>query len=112
MSTFTLVATGAPAHSTEWTFFVAALVLLVGPVIAERLRLPGLVGIVIGGTLVGPFVLNWVAREGIIASLGELGLLYLMFLAGLELDLDEFQRNRRPALTFGALTFAIPFLLG
>ena len=83
-----------PPESAEWTFFVAAVVLLAGPLIAERFRLPGLVGIVLGGTLVGPFVLDWVAREGIVESLGELGLLYLMFLAGLELDLDEFQRNR------------------
>ncbi|HUG63744.1 MAG TPA: cation:proton antiporter [Gaiellaceae bacterium] len=44
--------------------------------------------------------------------MGELGLLFLMFLAGLELDLDEFQRNRKPALTFGALTFTLPFVLG
>jgi Kef-type K+ transport system membrane component KefB len=106
------VAVDFPPDSSEWTFFVAALVLLVGPVIAERFHLPGLVGIVLGGTLVGPFVLDWVAREGIVESLGELGLLYLMFLAGLELDLDEFQRNRRPALTFGALTFSLPFVLG
>ena len=106
------VAVEFPPESAEWTFFVAALVLLAGPVIAERLRLPGIVGIVLGGTLVGPFVLDWIARDGIIESLGALGLLYLMFLAGLELDLDEFQRNRRPALTFGALTFTFPFVLG
>jgi Kef-type K+ transport system membrane component KefB len=101
-----------PPESAEWTFFVAAVVLLAGPVVAERVRLPGLVGIVIGGTLVGPFVLDWVEREGIVESLGELGLLFLMFIAGLELDLDEFQRNRKPALSFGALTFTIPFVLG
>jgi Kef-type K+ transport system membrane component KefB len=101
-----------PPESAEWTFFVAAVVLLAGPVVAERLRLPGLVGIVLGGMLVGPFVLDWVHREGVVESLGELGLLFLMFLAGLELDLDEFQRNRKPALTFGALTFTFPFVLG
>ena len=101
-----------PPESAEWTFFVAAVVLLAGPVLAERVRLPGLVGIVLGGTLIGPFVLDWVAREGLVESLGELGLLFLMFIAGLELDLDEFQRNRSPALTFGALTFSIPFVLG
>jgi Kef-type K+ transport system membrane component KefB len=107
-----VVAVDFPPESAEWTFFVAAVVLLVGPVVAERFGLPGLVGVVLGGTLVGPYVLDWVAREGIVESLGELGLLYLMFLAGLELDLDEFRRNQRPALTFGALTFSIPFVLG
>ena len=106
------VAVEFPPHSAEWTFFIAAVVLLAGPLIAERLRLPGLVGIILGGTLVGPFVLDWVAREGIVEALGALGLLYLMFIAGLELDLDDFARNRRPALSFGALTFALPFVLG
>jgi Kef-type K+ transport system membrane component KefB len=101
-----------PPESAEWTFFVAAVVLLAGPVVAERFRLPGLVGIVLGGMLVGPFVLDWVHREGVVESLGELGLLFLMFIAGLELDLDEFHRNRKPALTFGALTFTLPFVLG
>jgi Kef-type K+ transport system membrane component KefB len=47
------VAVDFPPHSSEWTFFVAALVLLAGPILAERLRLPGIVGIVLGGTLVG-----------------------------------------------------------
>jgi Kef-type K+ transport system membrane component KefB len=107
-----LLGASFPPESSEWIFFVAALVLLAGPVVAGRLGLPGLVGIVLGGTLVGPFVLDWIEREGIIEALGDLGLLYLMFLAGLELDLDEFQRNRRPALTFGGLTFALPFVLG
>jgi Kef-type K+ transport system membrane component KefB len=101
-----------PPESAEWTFFIAAAVLLAGPVVAARLRLPGLVGIVLGGMLVGPFVLDWVAREGVVEALGDLGLLFLMFLAGLELDLDEFQRNRTPALRFGALTFSLPFVLG
>jgi Kef-type K+ transport system membrane component KefB len=107
-----LLAVDFPPESAEWTFFIAAVVLLAGPVLAERVRLPGLVGIVLGGTLVGPFVLDWVEREGLVEALGELGLLFLMFIAGLELDLDEFQRNRKPALTFGALTFSIPFVLG
>jgi Kef-type K+ transport system membrane component KefB len=101
-----------PPESAEWTFFVAAIVLLAGPVLAERLRLPGLVGIVLGGAIVGPYVLDWVERDGVVESLGQLGLLFLMFIAGIELDLEEFQRDRRPALRFGALTFTIPFVLG
>ncbi len=107
-----LIAVEFPPESAEWTFFIAALVLLVGPIVVQRIGLPGIVGIVLGGTIVGPFVLDWITREGLVEALGQLGLLYLMFLAGLELDLDEFQRNRRPALSFGALTFSIPFVLG
>ena len=84
------VAVEFPPHSAEWTFFIAAVVLLAGPLIAERFRMPGLVGVIIGGTLVGPFVLDWVAREGTVEALWALGILYLMFIAGLELALDDF----------------------
>ncbi|MCS7008119.1 MAG: cation:proton antiporter, partial [Gaiellaceae bacterium] len=101
-----------PPSSAEWTFFVAATVILVGPLLAERVGLPGIVGIILGGLLVGPSALSWIEREGIVASLGELGILILMFLAGLELDIDEFRENRTAAFRFGALTFTLPFLLG
>ncbi len=101
-----------PPDSAEWVFFVSFAVILVGPLIFERLGFPGIVGVILGGLLVGPGVLDWVQREGVVESLGDLGILFLMFLAGLELDLDEFAANRRGALTFGALTFTIPFTLG
>lgn len=101
-----------PPTSAEWTFFVAAVVILVGPLLFERLGFPGIIGVILGGLLVGPGVLDWIERAGVVESLGDLGILVLMFLAGLELDLDEFQANRRGALTFGAFTFTIPFVLG
>jgi len=101
-----------PPTSAEWTFFVAAVVILVGPLLVERIGLPGIVGVILGGLLVGPFVLGWVERQGVVEDLGQLGILFLMFLAGLELDLDEFAANRRAALTFGAFTFTLPFVLG
>jgi Kef-type K+ transport system membrane component KefB len=101
-----------PPDSAEWVFFVCFAVILVGPLVFERLGFPGIVGVILGGLLVGPGVLDWVQRAGVVESLGDLGILVLMFLAGLELDLDEFAANRRGALTFGAFTFTIPFLLG
>jgi Kef-type K+ transport system membrane component KefB len=107
-----LLAIEFPPASAEWTFFVSFAVILLGPLLVERFGLPGIVGVIIGGLLVGPFVLGWVERQGVVESLGDLGILVLMFLAGLELDLDEFQANRRAALTFGAFTFTLPFVLG
>ncbi len=101
-----------PPTSAEWVFFVSFSVILLGPLLFERLGFPGIIGVILGGLLVGPGVLDWVQREGVVESLGDLGILFLMFLAGLELDLDEFAANRRGALTFGALTFTIPFVLG
>jgi Kef-type K+ transport system membrane component KefB len=101
-----------PPDSAEWVFFVCFAVILVGPLVFERLGFPGIIGVILGGLLVGPGVLDWVQREGVVESLGDLGILVLMFLAGLELDLDEFAANRRGALTFGAFTFTLPFVLG
>jgi Kef-type K+ transport system membrane component KefB len=101
-----------PPTSAEWVFFIAFAVILVGPLVFERLGFPGIVGVILGGLLVGPGVLGWIERDGAVESLGDLGILVLMFLAGLELDLDEFAANRRGALTFGAFTFTIPFVLG
>jgi Kef-type K+ transport system membrane component KefB len=71
-----------------------------------------MVGIVILGMVVGPNVLDWVPREGLVEGIGQLGLLTLMFLAGLELDLEEFARRRTESVRFGLITFAIPLLLG
>jgi Kef-type K+ transport system membrane component KefB len=101
-----------PPEGAEWTFFVCTVVILAGPLIAQRLRLPGMVGLVLGGVVVGPNVLDWVPREGVVEAIGQLGLLLLMFLAGLELDLDEFQRRRNEAVRFGLLTFGFPLVLG
>lgn len=101
-----------PPAGAEWTFFVCALVILVAPLAVQRLRLPGMVGLVLGGLLIGPNLLDWVPRVGVVEDVGQLGLLLLMFLAGLELDLDEFVRRRTDAVRFGLLTFAIPLALG
>jgi Kef-type K+ transport system membrane component KefB len=107
-----LLAVEFPPSSAEWVFFVSFSVILLGPLLCERLGFPGIIGVILGGLLVGPGVLDWVQRDGVVESLGDLGILFLMFLAGLELDLDEFAANRRGALTFGAFTFTIPFVLG
>jgi Kef-type K+ transport system membrane component KefB len=107
-----LLAVEFPPTSAEWVFFVSFSVILLGPLVCERLGFPGIIGVILGGLLVGPGVLDWVQRDGVVESLGDLGILFLMFLAGLELDLDEFAANRRGALTFGAFTFTIPFALG
>ena len=88
------------------------LVALVFPIVAERLRLPGVLGLVIGGLIIGPQVLGLLELPGLVAQLGGFGVLYLMFLAGLELDLDVLGRNRRQAGAFGALTFALPLSVG
>ena len=78
-------------EGTAWTLFVAVLVIVLAPYLAERVRIPGLIGLLAGGCIIGPNVLGIVSADtGIVEELGEVGLLYLMFLAGLELDLGVF----------------------
>ena len=83
-------------------------ILLVGPLLFERLRIPGLVGLIALGAVAGPSVTGLLERDETFILLGTFGLLYLMFTAGVTLDLAEFARQRRTAVAFGALSFAIP----
>ena len=81
--------------------------------LVERVRIPGLIGLLAGGCIIGPQVLGIVSdTTGVLHELGEVGLLYLMFLAGLELDLGVFARYRNQAIGFMALTFSAPLILG
>lgn len=91
-------------------FCVLAVVLFLPPLM-ERLRIPGLLGMILGGFLIGPAAFNLIDGAGL-QALGSVGLLYLMFLAGLELDLGLFNRNRGAGVRFGLLTFICPFVLG
>ena len=101
-----------PLVSPAWVFLTLMLVALVFPVVAERVGLPGVIGLVIGGLLVGQEGLGLLELPGVVSQLGGFGVLYLMFLAGLELDLDVLQKGLRQAVTFGLLTFALPLGLG
>ena len=88
------------------------LIILVAPLLFRRFRIPGLVGLIIAGVVVGPNAANLLDRDPTIILLGTVGLLYLMFLAGLEINLNLFARHRNRSLIFGALTFVLPQGLG
>ncbi len=99
---------GAP-----WEFLVVFAVLLLGPVLFRRAGIPGIIGLLVGGYAIGPHGLTLIgAGNNTLPDLGQLGLLYLMFVAGVELNLNLLRKHRRSAVTFGLLTFAIPFALG
>src|SRR5690554_3633052 len=100
-------------HGTAWELLVSVIVVVAGPIIVERVRIPGLIGLLAGGCLIGPNVLGVVSSsDGVLHELGEVGLLYLMFVAGLELDFGVFARYRRQAVGFSMLTFTIPLAFG
>lgn len=91
---------------------LAMAIFLVVPLLFQRLRVPGMIGLILAGAAVGPFGAGLLARDDTIVLLGTVGLLYLMFLVGLELDLVDFNRYRNRSLIFGGLSFAIPQLVG
>lgn len=93
-------------------FAVAMVVFLLVPLIFERLRVPGLIGLIVVGAVIGDKGIGLLARDSTIELLGTVGLLYLMFLVGLELDLEEFKRHRSHSILFGLISFALPQGLG
>ena len=99
---------GAP-----WEFLVIFATLLLGPAIVERARVPGLIGLLLGGYAIGPHGLDLIGPGNTtVPDLGQLGLLYLMFVAGVELDLNLLRKYRRSAVVFGLLTFLLPMAFG
>ncbi len=93
-------------------FAAMMLLMLIAPMIISRLHAPGLIGLIVAGILTGPHALGLFELDGTFELLGKVGLLYLMFLAGLEIEFDEFIRHRRDSLVFGATTFFIPQIAG
>jgi len=91
-------------------FGVLLLLVLAGPLIVRPLRLPDLVGLIAVGMVVGPNVLGVVSGTVLINALGFVGLLYLMFQGGLDLDLDGFRLRRRESVLFGIATFVLPMI--
>jgi Kef-type K+ transport system membrane component KefB/mannitol/fructose-specific phosphotransferase system IIA component (Ntr-type)/nucleotide-binding universal stress UspA family protein len=101
-----------PVTNPVLIFALAMVIFLLAPLFAERFRVPGLIGVIVAGALVGPHGLNLLDRSQTVEVLGTVGLLYLMFLAGVEIDLHGFRRTRWQSILFGALTFIVPQLLG
>jgi Kef-type K+ transport system membrane component KefB/nucleotide-binding universal stress UspA family protein len=93
-------------------FAIAMCVFLLAPLLFERYRLPGIIGVIVVGAAIGPNGLGLLDRTETFVLLGEVGLVYLMFVAGLEIDLDEFVENREMSVVFGALSFLLPQILG
>jgi Kef-type K+ transport system membrane component KefB/nucleotide-binding universal stress UspA family protein len=101
-----------PFQNPVLIFAAALLIFLVVPLAFERFRVPSIIGLLLAGALVGPNGLGLLARDTTFVLLGQVGLLYIMFVAGLEIDLGGFLKNRNRSLGFGAATFFIPQVLG
>lgn len=105
-------------HSTPlvtdptWVFFLVLSIILFAPLLLRRLRVPPIIGLILAGIIVGQHGLNVLERDSSFELFGQVGIYYIMFLAGLELDMGSVIHYGRRGLHFGVLTFIIPFVLG
>lgn len=95
------------------SFAILLAVILIVPILFERFKLPGLLGLLIAGVALGANGLNVLSTESeTMKLLSDIGLVYLMFVAGLEVDLEQFQATRNRSLGFGLATFLVPLIVG
>ncbi|GAB6279506.1 MAG: cation:proton antiporter [Lentimicrobium sp.] len=104
--------TTLPLTNPILKFLVILIIILSAPILLNKLKIPHILGLIIAGAVIGPNGFNLLLRDSSIILSGTAGLLYIMFLAGLEIDLGEFKKNSAKSLLFGLYTFLIPMTLG
>jgi len=105
----TLLKITLPLQEPVLIFALVLVIILLAPALFRKLRIPEIIGLILAGVLVGPHGLNLLSEDLEFSIFGTIGLLYLMFLAGLEIDIKDFRKNKEKSITFGLLTFALPF---
>ena len=93
-------------------FFIVLVIILFAPLLLNKLKIPHIIGMIVAGVVIGPYGFNVLDNDSSFAVFGQVGLLYLMFLAGLEIDMYHLKLNLRRGMLFGVLTLAIPLVLG
>ncbi|MBS1590373.1 MAG: cation:proton antiporter, partial [Bacteroidetes bacterium] len=93
-------------------FSIVLFIILFAPIVLNKVKVPHIIGLIVAGIVIGPHGLNLLTRDSSIVLFGTVGLLYIMFLAGLEIDLAEFKKNSKKIIVFGLATFTLPFVFG
>lgn len=93
-------------------FFIVLAIILFAPVLLNKLKIPHIIGMIVAGVVIGPYGLNVIARDSSFEIFGQVGVIYLMFLAGLEIDMYHLKRNLSRGFVFGLLTLLIPLTMG
>lgn len=101
-----------PFTNSVLIFTLILFIILLSPILLRRIKIPGIIGLIVSGVIIGPHALNILERNSAVDLFSTIGLLYIMFIAGLELDLNEFRKTRHKSLTFGIYTFIIPAVIG
>src|ERR1700712_6087893 len=92
-------------------FTLVLFIILLSPMLMAKIKVPDIVGFIIAGVIIGPFGLNLLVKNAAVELFATIGLLYIMFIAGIELNIAEFQKKKHKSLIFGFLTFSIPIAL-
>lgn len=101
-----------PVEDPLLKFFIELLIILLVPLLLNKIKIPHLLGLLVAGAIVGPYGFNLLSRDSSVVVTGTTGLLYIMFLAGLEIDMGDFKKNKWKSITFSVYTFLAPFILG
>jgi len=101
-----------PLNNPVLVFSLILFIILLAPIVLRRFNIPGIIGLIISGLIIGPYGLNILEKNSAVDLFSTIGLLYIMFIAGLELDISEFKKNRNKSILFGIFTFIIPFSIG
>jgi len=101
-----------PLRNPVLIFSLILFIILLAPILLKRLNIPGIIGLIISGVVIGPHGFNFLEKTSAVDLFSTIGLLYIMFIAGLELDMNEFKANKNKSLMFGLLTFLIPISIG
>ena len=101
-----------PLSNPVLIFALILFIILLSPILLRRIKIPGIIGLILSGVAIGPHGLNLLEKSSAVDLFSTIGLLYIMFIAGLELDMNEFRKTRHKSVLFGFLTFAIPIVIG
>ena len=101
-----------PLKNPVIIFSLVLFIILFAPIIFKKIKVPHIIGLILAGVIVGPYATNLLSRDSSIVLFGTVGLLYIMFLAGIEIDIKEFKKNKLKIAVFGITTFLLPFIFG
>src|SRR3954471_20614629 len=101
-----------PLRNPVIIFSIVLFIILFAPILFNKIKVPHIIGLILAGIIIGPYGFNLLLRDSSIVLFGTVGLLYIMFTAGLEIDIEEFKKNRFSSLVFGLFTFLMPMVLG
>ena len=107
----TLLLSYLPITDPTFIFFVVLMIILFAPIVMSKLRIPHIIGMVLAGIAIGQYGFNILVRDNSFELFGRVGLYYIMFLAGLEMDMEGVKKHSRRFLIFGLLTCFVPLIL-